>query len=111
MSKLNFGLDYLNTKVDGYCCMPIDCLNIMSFYDNKIIIENSAMCLMNFFIIGDLKEMFELLGKNNFDSSYFLWCKCIPKEWKQYYVHHNTCFDKAKWYSREIRNVALEQDK
>ena len=38
MSKLNFGLDYLNTKVDGYCCMPIDCLNIMSFYDSKIII-------------------------------------------------------------------------
>ena len=110
-SKINFGLDSLNTNVDGNCCMSIDCLNNVSFYDNKIIIENSAMYLMKFFIIGDLKGMFHLLGRNNFDLSYCLWCKCIPKEWKQHHVHHNTYGNKAKWDLREITYITLEQDK
>ena len=65
---------------------------------------------MKCFIIGDLQGMFQLLGRNNYDSSYCLWCKYRHKEWKQHFAHHSTCCDKAKWVLSKIKNVALEQD-
>ena len=71
-SKINFGLDSLNIKVYGHCCMSIDYLNNISFYNNKIIIENSAIHIMNFFIIGDLKGMFLLLCRKLCSSQHTL---------------------------------------
>ena len=73
MSKISFGLESLNMNKDGNACMSVDNLNNASFSSNRIVDTNHNMHLMKFYIIGDLKGMFQLLGRNGHDSSYFLW--------------------------------------
>ena len=72
ISKINYGLDSLKISIDGDCCVSMDSLQNISFRNNKSINKNENIHLVKFYMIGDLKGMFQLLGRNNCDSSYFI---------------------------------------
>ena len=110
MSKIFFGLDSLNMNADGDACMSIDDFNNKSFLSNRLVNANHKSCLMKFYITGDLKGMFQLLVRNGFDSSYCLWCKCRPKEWKKHYLNYNGYLNKDKWTLESITSTAIDQE-
>ena len=110
MSKICFGLDSLNMNEDGNAHMSIDNFNNVSFLSNRLVNANHNTCLMKFYIIGDLKGMFQLLGRNGHDSSYCLWCKCRPKEWKKHYLNYNSYLNKDKWTLESITSTAIDQE-
>ena len=81
---------------DRNAYISIDNLNNVSFLSNKLVNTDHNIHIMKFYIIGDLKGVFKLLGRNRYDSSYCLWCKCRPKEWKKHYLNYNSYVNKDK---------------
>ena len=77
LKKASIGLTEMNIKI-GDCYMSItDRRNIRFTSDHDM---NST--LIKFYTIGDLKALFQVLGRDGYDSSYCLYCKCKSKSWK-----------------------------
>ena len=77
--KKSYGLVRMNVNAEGYCCMSISELTNMKFLSTA---TNENWMLIKFFLIGDIKGLFQLAGVNRCDSKYCLFCKCRPADWK-----------------------------
>ena len=69
---------------------------------------------VEFYLIGDTKGLFQLLGRSGFDSSYCLFCQSRPKTWKELCGNRSsnyelTCVRANAWTIEEINEVALTQ--
>ena len=65
--------------------------------------------LIKFYIIGDLKALFQVLGRDGYDSLYCLYCKCKSKSWEKQYKSSSACINAEKWTVEKIQQVALDQ--
>ena len=106
MSKISSSLGELNINPRGDFYMSISNLDSITFSSEKL---NSDYILMKFFLIGDLKSLFQTLGRAGYDSSYCLFCKCRPKEWKSGYESSKNYIGAEKWTISRINEVALDQ--
>ena len=70
--------------------------------------------LLQFYLIGDTKGVFQLLGRSGYDSSYCVFCKCRSKTWKEKYslrigAYSDICVRAEDWTIEDINRTALYQ--
>ena len=63
---------------EGVCYMSFDAFNNADYSS----ISDSNKYHIKFFLIGDLKGLFQIVGRSSFDSSYCLYYDYRPKTWK-----------------------------
>ena len=73
LKKISHGFDAMNVSDEGNTCLSADDLNNAAFTSdnsNENEIEGNRTHPMNFFLIGDTKGVFQMLGRNGCDSSH-----------------------------------------
>ena len=100
---------------EGNTCISLDDMRNMS----RMQVSPNAPLSTNiykveFYLIGDTKGLFQLLGRSGFDSSYCLFCQSRPKTWKELCGNRSsnyelTCVRANAWTIEEINEVALTQ--
>ena len=88
----------MNVNKKGDCCMSMSDLKEVAFSSNM----SNISFLIKFYLIGDTKGLFQMLGRSGHDSCYCLLCQCRPKTWKSTYdassgSHAATCVNAEKW--------------
>ena len=81
IKKISFSLDSMKINTEGNAIMSIDNLKTISFVSNDNETSDTKY-LCKFYLIGDLKSLFTLLGRDRYDSKYCLYCSCKPLAWK-----------------------------
>ena len=76
---MSHGLREMEINNEGYCRMSFDAFNNVKCASTS----DSDKHHVKFFLIGDLKGLFQIVGRSGFDSSHCLCCDCRPKMWKQ----------------------------
>ena len=89
---------------NGNCHMSIDDLKNVAFSKES---SSDYVYHVKLFLIGDLKGLFQIVGRNGHDSSYCLWCKCRPKDWKNGHKESGACMDAEKWTTQKIHSQDL----
>ena len=82
LNKVSYRFYTMNIDQDGNTCMTIDqFLNdtFSSNENNSMLIPNNETDLMIFFLIGDIKGLFQVIYRSGHDSSFCMLCKCTPK--------------------------------
>ena len=82
--------------------------------NNQSLATNKLFSL-KFYLIGDIKGVFQILGRNGYDSSYCMFCKCRPRKWKDEHsvssgIHAETCVNAEKWTIFDLTSIALDQN-
>ena len=105
MKKISHGLDKMKMTSEGNTsCMQVSPNPPLSTNIYKV----------EFYLIGDTKGLFQLLGMSGFDSCYCLFCQSRPKTWKELCGNRSsnyelTCVRANAWTIEEINEVALTQ--
>ena len=69
----------MSINAEGDCCMSVFELTNVTFSSTG---TNANCIIIKFFLMGDVKGLFQLAGRNGYDSKYCLFCKCRPTIWK-----------------------------
>ena len=108
----------MNIDQNGNTCMTIDQFRNVAFSSNEnnsFPVANNETHLMIFFLIRDIKGVFQLIGRSGCNSSYCMLCKCRPKVWKELYstgsgAYADTCVNAEKWTIGDIKAAAISQN-
>ena len=90
----------IDINEEGDCYMSIDSIQNMnrdiSFLFEKPSVGGDIFIVM-FYLIGDLKAEFQVVGRDGYDSKYCLWCMCRQSEWKKAYTLSHDYVNAEKW--------------
>ena len=83
--KLSHGFNNVKIGNNGDAHVTLDEFNNTIFSsgdDNNQSLATNKLFLLKFYLIGDIKGVFQILGRNGYDSSYCMFCKCRTRKWK-----------------------------
>ena len=76
VNKISYGLDAMSIgKEEGSTHMTLDQFQNATFasnHNNNTAIPNKKMCLLKFYLIGNVKGNFQILRRSVYDSSYYM---------------------------------------
>ena len=108
LSRLNIGILRLNPK-DGKSTIDVlernDTFQVnFSGSDNR----NGKLIELNYYLFGDLKFLFMMMGRSGYEGSYCLYCHLKSKEWKRVHEEENKIHCGAeKWKVSDLVNAFL----
>ena len=86
-----------------------------SNHNNNTAIPNKKMCLLKFYLIGNVKGNFQILRRSVYDSSYYMLWNCGPNVWKDnhntgYSGHEEARMNSDEWTISDLKLVVLSQN-
>jgi len=76
IQKISNGIQKMNVNSSRDYYINLHDFNNITFSKQR---ENNNQNTIKFYLIGDLKSLFQLVGRSKYDYSYYLYCKYKPK--------------------------------
>ena len=105
LRKTSHGPRLMGINKEGDCCMSIDSFNNIELST----MNDSTKHHIKLFLIGDLKGLFQIIGRIGFDSSYCLYCNCRPKTWNELCNRSNGPAPSTLWTLEDIKLLPLNK--
>ena len=75
IKKISYGLTTMNINSESDCHVSVSDLSNLTFTSTT---ASDDWVLIKFFLVGDIKGLFQLVGRNCYDSSHCMCCKYRP---------------------------------
>ena len=82
-----------NNAEDNFCMSISESTNVTF----SLTAANENFMLIKHFLIGDIKALFQLAGRNGHESKHFLFCKCRQTVWKKSNELSDDLANDEKW--------------
>ena len=110
LKKINIGLTEMNIDITtGNCFTTFHPDGAIQFSKHIILLSDCTSLVTNFHVVGDLKALFQISGRDGYDGCYCLYCKAKSKDWKSQLQSSSDYLNSELWSIEKINNQALLQ--